>query len=425
MPPQLTWINIASTLIGGAICIPTLMVGYLLGQSLSLSHAVIAICIGNMALLFMGLRVADLTAQNRKNAAELFNKILGKESGRAIGLLLFTLLAVWVGIQTQTMAAAITCHIAEHLGQSSHMARINKTVCILMTFLILLSSRKLESISSLCSWSIPFMIALMVIPLMIKNDLVVDHPDLTLFDERVSPALIQGISIVIASSIAAVIDLPTFLKQCRTAKDMKKVVIVLFGGGTALMEIFGVLLSRKGGASLIESLTIHAENISGSLEASAIYLTPVNAVVTSALLILAGWTTNATNIFSMEQIFKTIFDNSLLTVKKERYSLIAVGAISVLTSMIELIQELSLVLSLLATPLIAMVGVSVSLGKKKELESDMAPSIYPAVIIGSIVGVYEAGRGHSIFFEPMIDTFLAAFITTQFLCKKGMKNYAH
>ncbi len=410
MEPHLSWKQVASTLVGGAICLPTLLIGFMLGKTISFHAAITAIVLGNALLLVMGLSIASLTARTRKNASELFQEILGTSGGKALSALLFSILAVWFGVQSETMADALA---SLFLNQESVLKSLAISILsVLISCLIVITSRKIDSIAKLCDVAIPIMIALIILPLFLKEGKRACN-DVEILS--MSSELYKGIPLIIAASIAAVIDLPTFLKECQTLSDMRKVTIALFGGGTCLMEIFGVLLANKNASTLIEALTLQESDFASLSNGSTDLLMPLSSILVGALLLLAGWTTNAANLFSMEQTLKAISPRSFAS-----KSFLIAGAVAVLLSLFNLMEQLSVILSLLSMPLIAMVGVTITASTAQGITLKRQ-AILISIAMGSAAGSYGVLVNEPILIEPMIDTFSITLILLQLLHMRSSK----
>ncbi len=408
--PFLPWKHVASTLVGGAICLPTIMIGYMLGSSgTTITTSIAAILIGNAFLLTLSIFMAELTDMTRKNTPDLYEALLGKNMGRAMSFLLSITLAVWFGIQSQTMAEAFLLSFESILG---NLASYTLLVSLGISLLLVLTSQKLDRISKVSSWAMPLMIFMLILPLIFHKKESIGQP-LTIDAESHGKIFFNHISLVIAASIAAVVDLPTFLVACRTKKDMHKASICLFGFGCVVMEGIGLFLAflcGGKGVAIIEALTLPEEvfqSIGGTL---APHIAPI---LTALLLLLAGWTTNSANFYSMIQTIQCFFEKTA-----SRHVFLFGSIVACVMSQITLLHSLSSVLEIMAVPLIAGVGgiaSSITFATQQHIESKaLQKPLQISVIAGTIFGWVMLMQKTTLFFEPLTDTAFISCITSLF-----------
>ena len=82
MDKKLTWFELASLEIGGAICLPVIMVGHAVAKQYGMSSALAAILIGNGLLLILALISVHLSAISKKRTAENAVIYFGEMGGK-------------------------------------------------------------------------------------------------------------------------------------------------------------------------------------------------------------------------------------------------------------------------------------------------------------------------------------------------------
>jgi cytosine permease len=136
-----------------------------------------------------------------------------------------------------------------------------------------------------------------------------------------------GISLVIATAIAAVIDLPTYFRHARSAKDGLISVVLIFAIAIPAIELVGVYLATyRGGESVIDILK-------GT--------NPLWNFWIAFFIVLAGWTTNNTNLYSGVISLEFIWPSSSSCMRTW-----AVGVAGTLLACCNLLDHLELILDL-------------------------------------------------------------------------------
>lgn len=264
-----SWIRLLSIQVGGAICLPVIMIGQILSQTYGLYAAITALLIGNALLAIAGLYFGKMGLQNGRSSIE---QAIGRFGARGTLLFsfLFTLSLVgWYGIQLNVM----TMSVIELMPFSISPILLNLGIGALMTFVSYIGIKGLEVLSNAAT---PLLLATLAGCLFFQTGgMSFEH----------GPLLSAGaISLVLAGSIACVIDLPTYFRHAKSVKDSHIAALVLFGAVIPLLEGIGVYLGLSNTGTILQVLSG-----GGNL---------IWTLWVALFLILAGWTTNNTNLYS-------------------------------------------------------------------------------------------------------------------------------
>lgn len=319
------WKQLALVQAGGAICLPVFIIGHALAKTYGIGSAIMAIILGNLLLLGMGVVSASNSAINRKSTAECAVDVFGL-SGKELfsGAMVFSMIG-WFAIQLNIMTASL----AGFMGGE---------ITLILNFLLgalitLVGIRGMGSIEALASLSMPFLIITIGYALFSSSSGAPMIP-------ATEALTFSGISLVLASGIAAVIDLPTFFRLAKTKKDGILAVCLLFGLVLPLVESVGLYLFMQAkGDNLVQVLVQEHSHV-------------LWKVWVMGFLLLAGWTTNNANLYSAAVSLQTLIPNS-----SDRYRTLIVGALGTFLSCLNLLDHLVLVLDLIGIVLGSMGAV--------------------------------------------------------------------
>jgi purine-cytosine permease-like protein len=203
----------------------------------------------------------------------------------------------------------------------------------------------------------------------------------------------QSLTLVIATNIAAVIDLPNFFRYARTQKDGVVSTIILFAIPTPLIEGIGVYLAYSlPNLSLMDAL----QSQNGLL-----------GLWSALFLLLGGWITNNANLFSA-----TVSSEKLLPHIAEKKRTFILGAIGTIFTCLHPSEYLEAVVNAMGIAVSSMGGVIIpasflSISAKKGLLS------YPICwTCGAIVGYFTLFTGFSLSGIALLDAFITAGLLT-------------
>lgn len=103
------WLKLAAVQLGGAICLPVVLLGQLVAKNYGIRSACLSILIGNLLLFFfLATKMVSKAVFLRKSTAELAVDIFGKQYRVLfIGSMLFNTIA-WFSIQLNMMTEILT-----------------------------------------------------------------------------------------------------------------------------------------------------------------------------------------------------------------------------------------------------------------------------------------------------------------------------
>jgi cytosine permease len=321
------WHHLSAVQIGGAICLPTFVIGHAVAMKYGIFSALLATLIGNGILLGLGCVSALFSAKTRMTTAETAADAFDKIGQSLFSVALTFAMIGWFAIQLNLMAMAV----GSFLGFSSTLG-LNFLLGCAMTMVSLKGIKGIETLANFC-------IPLMVITIGYATWEASKMPLVLPFDKELS---FGGISLIFAASIGAVIDMPTFFRHAKTPLDGIAAAVVLFGLILPILEGVGIFLAAHGGGeNIIDSLL--PENGSFAW----------NAWV-SLFLLMAGWTTNNANLYSAGISLKAILSKG-----SENFCLIFCGIAGTMLSFLNLEQHLLLLLEIVGIVLAAAGGTMV------------------------------------------------------------------
>ena len=272
---QQNWIQLATIQIAGAICLPILMIGEQIGRSYEFLHAITAIIIGNILLCILAIITAFMAFRFKQYTICNAQNFFGPSGTKLLGLSMIMSLMGWFAIQLNVISLSIEKTIFLTSNTMPPIIIINLVVGVALIITARFGIAFIKKIATLC---MPFFIVVIVIAL-IKT---IQNP---LSQTMSANSSYGAISLVIASAIMAVIDLPTYYRFSKTKKDSFISLIVLFVITIPMLEIIGVYIGiHNNGNNILDALTQNQ-----SLFFQLIIL---------LFLILSGCTTNNMNLYS-------------------------------------------------------------------------------------------------------------------------------
>lgn len=265
----LNWKQLASIEVGGAICLPVIMVGHKLCAAYGWPSAILGILLGNALLLLMACATVFMSAEHRLSTPENAKKYFGENGAKLFALLLLMAKTCWFALQLNMMVLSI-----QEIFQISAMLpiTIGLGICILAV-----AMHGLKALSALSSISMPILVITMAAAMYLA-----DQRGEAMDFDRLS---FGSISIAIGAAITAVIDMPTYFRHVKSTKDGLTAVLILFAVAIPIIEGVGVYLAYHN----------PAETVVATLMKPNTFLWNLWILF---FMLLAGWTTNNTNLYS-------------------------------------------------------------------------------------------------------------------------------
>ncbi len=236
------WPKLASVQIGGAICLPVILMGYELASLYGGASALVSIAIGNILLAGLAIVSSSMIWKNKKSTSDNAGLYFGTIGKNSIAVLLACTMCGWFAVQTQILAKEVS---------SSFEVRHDAVLITLSTLFAALLLCGFRGIAKLANIVVP----LTSFTLIAATLWAFSHRDGSYqFDFR--GAIDAGaISLVMALAIGVLLDMPTFFREAATKRDCLIGALVVFLVGIPAIEASGVLLYAWGAkSSLIDAL---------------------------------------------------------------------------------------------------------------------------------------------------------------------------
>jgi purine-cytosine permease-like protein len=239
----------------------------------------------------------------------------------------FSLLG-WFAIQVNMMSLGVLDLFSMDSGGTYTASIMNIILGVLITGASFYGIRGINLLSDI---SMPLLFITMGYALFTREESVVVPAQTFSF---------AGISLVIAMSIAVIIDLPTYFRHAKTCRDAYVSISIIFILVLPFLEILGVYLSSGSSAEGILEVLKRQDGLWW------------NGWV-AAFLILAGWTTNNLNLYSGVASLEFLFKRSSKTV-----CTLAFGGVGTLLACWDVLAHLGFVLDVMGI-FIASIGAVV------------------------------------------------------------------
>lgn len=383
MNQEQKWSGLLLIQVGGALCLPVIMVGQALGQMYGLMNALLMIFLGNALLLIYALFAGKMAVTERKSTVECAIDRFGKSGAHLFGAVFLCSMLGWFAIQITVISESIVNVLAAlfpHVQIPSIL--LNVFLGLLMTVVSCLGISGLHRLSQITT---PLLVGTLAVAFSLSGEAV----------PLASPILsYAGVSIVMATAIGAVIDIPTYFRHAKTTKDGTIAIVLLFGIALPLIEGVGVYLgmhtSQEGPLAMLTQQGGFFWNL-----------------WVSGFLFLAGWMTNNANLYSAGTNSSSLFPKSSFIQRT-----FCMGVLGTILSCMDLLAHFTSVLEILGI-LIASVGsvTIVSYFTARPVYHYLACAIGALVGLGSFFGFSLTGA-------PVVDALLSGAIATVILRRK-------
>lgn len=291
---QQNWRQLASVQVGGTICLPLLLVGYELAKQGHPVSMLFSILWGNLLLFALALIAGFMSAKRPLTTVEHASFYFGPKGRAFFALTLAGSMLGWFAIQTQCMGGDVY-HLVQAL-QGDHVLQgdIWKTLLSFMLAALMIIGafyglHFLTWMSNVCTPLLILTIGYAVYQvggLSFSEESNIDSLPITLWDGK-------GVSLVLASCMAATIDLPTFYRHanCRGATIGASVANYLIA--MPLIQVAGMWLYYGTQASTISQALASHPAVSWK-------------IWVVCFMLLAGWTTNNVNLYSAALSLKSL-----------------------------------------------------------------------------------------------------------------------
>jgi cytosine permease len=343
METKQNWLQLTNIQIGGAICLPVIMIGQILGQNYGFENSIAALIIGNLLLMILGVVAVQMSVKTRLSTMENAAHYFGKYGTRLFAIVMVICLVGWFAIQLNLMSLSIN-----NILQLAFKNVVINNIIINIALGLLITSFTLHGITALdkiASISMP----LLIFTMSYSVYSVATSPTLVLPSIVPNKNILDAISLVIATAIAVVADLPTYYRFARSKKDGLISIILLFSIAIPAIECVGVYIgSYSSGGTIIDTLLGNG----GTLWQLWVGL----------FLILAGWTTNNANLYSA-----AVSGQIIVPKIKENIRIFIIGALGTALACLDVIKNFETVLEVMGIMITSMAAIMLSCFVLKEL----------------------------------------------------------
>ncbi len=245
---QQSWLHLTMVQLGGALCLPVIMVGQSLATTYGCIPAITAIMIGNMLLMIVGMILVRNSFAARTSTVETAAYFLGTRASGIFALTMILSMTGWFALQLAIIGGA-----AQKMLQLIPLdISLTLIIGILGTCILGMVSFGIKGIASCATVTAP-LLALTVGCALYKSLIGAPNPTGGIAVASNMSAL-GAVSLVISIALAAVIDIPTYYRHARSLKDGTISIILLFIVAIPLIEMAGVALGLRQTGTLIDIL---------------------------------------------------------------------------------------------------------------------------------------------------------------------------
>jgi len=392
MVNRLNWWQLSSIQIGAAVCLPTLMVSQEICKAYGFTSAIAAIIIGNAILLFLGLISAKMSCEKQKTTVENALEYFGEKGTTLFAAMMGITLLSWFGLQLNLMSLSVLDLFSIEASRDTWLIILNAALGLIITLVALYGMRALNLLADL---SLPLLIGTLAYALFTAEQKPFEESEFSL----------GGISLVIAIYIAGVINLPTYFRHARSLKDGILSAVIIFGVALPVLEIVGIYLTLgHAQGTILDVLKRHDSTLWN--------------LWIALFLILAGWTTNNLNLYSIVDCF-----NQLIKNQTAKGRTLLGGGLGTFLACFNPLNHLEIVLSMIGILVISMGGVilarySLALFNGLAVTKQDERWHLAALLLGIGMGFYGI-LGYSLTSIPVLDAALGAGLGTCLILTKG------
>lgn len=267
--PSMNYLTLTSIQAGIYICTSAIMAGHILLTNIGLKGAVIGIILGSLILWALGLIFAKLAVLSKEVLIELVMNYFGKRVAQICGLSFAISLMGWFAVQLELMS-----HSIHFIYPSLSIGLCN---LFLGSLIILNVVKGINWIGRFADLSVPLIIGVMGYTLFLIYDPLLPMPD--------SEISFSGIFMVIAFSIAGVIDTPTYFAKSKSKQDAYIAITLVYLILLPFLAFMGLALALYTG---VDDFTQALMLLGGKFWQFFVML----------FIVLSGWTTNNGNLYS-------------------------------------------------------------------------------------------------------------------------------
>lgn len=336
---QQNWKQLASVQVGGAVCLPLLLVGYELAKQGNPVSMLLSVFLGNFFLFGLALIAGYMSTKRNLTTVEHASLYFGLNGKPFFALTLSLSMLGWFAIQAQCMGGDLFHFVQQfHENSITHIDAWKISLSfVFAAFMIIGAFWGLQFFTWMSHVCVPLLLGTIGYAVY-KIGALSWIVELNLHDIHLHLWDGKGVSLVMASSMAATIDLPSFYRHADSRKAPVAASIVNYLLIMPLIQIAGMCL-------------YYGSQASSMSEALAAQSSLGWKVWVLCFMLLAGWTTNNINLYSAALSLKSLHK------KLTFYSSMGIAGILGSTLVfIPLLEKFSLALDLMGIFVVAMGG---------------------------------------------------------------------
>jgi len=307
------FIDLTLIQVGGFLCPPAVMLGFILSMNYGVTSAALNILLGNIILAMLAIPIGMSASESRKPTIEYVKLIMGSIGAKIAALGSLVVMAGWFAINLNLTSESILSTFG-----SSKISEMRMLINLGLGLLIMLAvNRGIDFLKDMSKVTVP----LFIISMTATFAMLLSGTSITLESMDAPKVELAAILLAVAGPFSMIFDLPTYFRFARSKKDSTISIIIIFIIAMSLVEMLGVvfyLLSPAG--SLVEMLT----------STGGMLLICFNTI----FLVVAGLTTNNSNLY-----VSSINISALLPNTSHKLRILIVGMISIALSMVDVLSN--------------------------------------------------------------------------------------
>ncbi len=327
-PKLMGWGRLTWLLMGTALCLPSLGIGYEIAKKYGMGAALFGITLGNFLLFCLAYLGAIMSIEYRIPTSEQTERLVGPIGKRLFALVMMVVGLGWFAIQLQFVAKQLVLLA----GWESGASMIAFALAMLM---VVANYWGIEGITKWAEKTSPMVIAAML--LLLARLCWGDKPTQEASFDWSWNAM--PLSLVLAGHIAYAIDQPTSLRFCKSRYDAVMTTWISFLLVISVVQVMGAMAFWY---YPCESILVAFSNLSGTFWVSLLIF----------YLVFQIWAINHCNLFSAQVNLKVCFP-----ILKEKTVWAISAFCAVLLSAAPLLENLEHVLAFMGVLVAGMGGI--------------------------------------------------------------------
>ncbi len=390
MEERKSWVDVAMIQAGVMICVPSLMVGGMLAESMSMVNAILSGVVGYaiivVFMVLVGIMGSDLGVPSCVTAEGIFGK---QGAAKLISILFMVSMIGWFAVQNGVCGSAFSNLIQAGTGIQ---IPIPVSTVIWGVIMLITAVYGINALDKLNKIAIPALVVVTVIGCVAavrqfgteNLNQVIEHPTMT---------FAGGVVLTISFMATGASTASDFTRYQKTRKD------------TILSSAIGVMPAGMAMLILGAVMTRIAQQYDISLVFSTVGLPFLGMVV----LILATWTTNTTNAYSAGLNAVMVFN---LKENKRSLATLLLGVIGIVLAAVGIAGYFETFLNFLGNAFMPVVAIFIMeywvFGKGKPENFKMREGWY-------LIGLFSWILGFAVAFAPVGISFVNGMVSSAVL----------